>query len=228
MVRLTPPAGSSSSTRRGAAHERHRDVEQLLLAVGQAAGGLVREMRRAGRSRSSGRRPPSGRHRTGRTAASSCVPWCSWPARIRFSRTDSFGNTCSSWKVRLTPRRLSSDGRMPVTSLPSTLTSPPRRRELAEDAVEQRGLAAAVRADEAEDLALAHVEGDAVDRGDAAEALADVADFEDRLMAASPVAPSRPRAARRRPWCGARQIAIEDAEDAGRRVDQEQRSRRRA
>src|SRR5437762_7246774 len=54
------------------------------------------------------------------------------------------------------------------------------RRELAEDAVEQRGLAAAVRADQAEDLALLHVEADAIDRLDAAKTLLDVADFEDR------------------------------------------------
>jgi hypothetical protein len=53
------------------------------------------------------------------------------------------------------------------------------RRKLAEDAVEQRGLAAAVRADQAEDLALLHVEADAVDGLDAAKALLDVADFED-------------------------------------------------
>src|SRR6266702_5274691 len=53
------------------------------------------------------------------------------------------------------------------------------RRELAEDAVEQRRLAATVRPDQAEDLALADVEADAVDRGDAAKALLDVGDFED-------------------------------------------------
>ena len=54
------------------------------------------------------------------------------------------------------------------------------RRELAEDAVEERGLAAAVRADQAEDLALLHVEADAIDGLDAAKALLDFADFEDR------------------------------------------------
>src|SRR5438874_326561 len=52
------------------------------------------------------------------------------------------------------------------------------RRELAEDAVEQRGLAAAVRTDQPEDLALLHVEGYAVDGLDAAKALFDAADFE--------------------------------------------------
>ena len=46
------------------------------------------------------------------------------------------------------------------------------------EAVEQRGLAGAVRADQAEDLALVHVEGHAVQRDDAAEHDADVANRE--------------------------------------------------
>src|SRR5438270_4147349 len=54
-----------------------------------------------------------------------------------------------------------------------------RRRELAENAVEERGLAAAVRADQAKDFALPHVEADAVDRFDATNTLFDAADFED-------------------------------------------------
>jgi hypothetical protein len=54
------------------------------------------------------------------------------------------------------------------------------RRELAEDAVEERGFAAAVRADQAEDLALLHVEADAIDGLDATKTLLDLADFEDR------------------------------------------------
>src|SRR5437763_16998630 len=54
------------------------------------------------------------------------------------------------------------------------------RRELAEDAVEQRGLAAAVRADQPEDLALLHVEADAIDGLDATNALLDAVDSENR------------------------------------------------
>ena len=46
------------------------------------------------------------------------------------------------------------------------------------EAVEQRGLAGAVRPDQAEDLALVHVERDAVQRDDAAEHDADVANRE--------------------------------------------------
>src|SRR5207245_4711901 len=45
------------------------------------------------------------------------------------------------------------------------------RRERARHAVEEGGLARAVRADEAEDLALLHLEGGGVPRGEAAEAL---------------------------------------------------------
>ena len=48
------------------------------------------------------------------------------------------------------------------------------------DAVEQRGLAGAVRPDQPEDLALLDGERDAVERDDAAEAQSDVADFEQR------------------------------------------------
>ena len=54
------------------------------------------------------------------------------------------------------------------------------RRQLAEHAVEQCRFARAVRPDDAEDFAFLHVEGDAVDRGDAAESFAQVGDFEHR------------------------------------------------
>ena len=52
------------------------------------------------------------------------------------------------------------------------------RRELTEDAVEERGLAATVRADQAKDFALLHVEADAVDRFDATKTLFYASDFE--------------------------------------------------
>ena len=82
-------------------HERHRDVEQLLLAVATGRRPARRRDGRGGRSRSSGRPPPRGRRRAGRTGGASIVPWCSCPATIRLSRTVSCGKTCSSWNVRL-------------------------------------------------------------------------------------------------------------------------------
>src|SRR5580765_6550880 len=51
------------------------------------------------------------------------------------------------------------------------------RLELAENAVEERGFAATVRADQAEDLTLLDVEAHAIHRGDAAEILFDIADL---------------------------------------------------
>src|SRR5207245_10786892 len=54
-----------------------------------------------------------------------------------------------------------------------------RRREYAGDRVEQRGLPGAVRPDEREDLAALHIEGDVVDRDEAAEPLGDVVDAQD-------------------------------------------------
>src|SRR4051794_30897652 len=56
--------------------------------------------------------------------------------------------------------------------------------KLAEDGVEERGLAAAVRPDDAEDLALVHRERHALDRMNAAETLRDIADVEHRTHAA--------------------------------------------
>ena len=210
-------------------HERHRGVEQLLLAVAQAAGLLVGEVLEPEEARSSGRpradKPGVARAEQARRA---CVPWCSWPARIRFSRTVSCGKTCSSWKVRLTPSRLRSQGRMPVTARPSRRTSPRARLQLAEDAVEQRRLAAAVRADDAEDLAFVDVERHAVDGDDAAEALLQVAHLEHGAHRA----PLRPCAARgvgrglapRRP---ARQ-AVGEAEQARRTEHHQDHHQRRA
>ena len=53
----------------------------------------------------------------------------------------------------------------------------------------QRGLAGAVVADEAEDLAVAQLEVDLVDGGDAAEALDDVAALEHAPAASSAISP---------------------------------------
>src|SRR6185503_5312620 len=71
-----------------------------------------------------------------------------------------------------------------------------RRRELPEDAVEQRRLARAVGPDQAEDFALAHLEGNAVHRADAAERFLEALDFEHRAhltsLRARSASPSRP------------------------------------
>ena len=116
------------------------------------------------------------------------VPLNSCAATIRLSRTESWPNTCSVWNVRPTPRRDSSSGDMPVMSSSQNATLAGRRLDLAEDRVEQRRLAGAVRADDADDLAGLQRERHAVDGLDRAVVLADVLDFEERLAAARHVA----------------------------------------
>ena len=91
MVRLTPPAGSSSSTSRGPGHEGHGGIEQLLLAVGEPAGLLVGEMAEAEElDHAVGIGGQAGVRRA-EQARQPSSPRCSWPARIRFSRTVSCG-----------------------------------------------------------------------------------------------------------------------------------------
>ncbi len=66
--------------------------------------------------------------------------------------------------------------------------------DLAEDAIEQCGLATTVGADDTEDLALADGEGNAVDRLDGAEAPAHIPDLEQRAHGLPPSASPAPRA----------------------------------
>src|SRR5262249_13674694 len=54
----------------------------------------------------------------------------------------------------------------------------------AAEAIEERGLAGAVRADQAQELALGEIEGDAVERDDAAKAHADIFDGKQRRATA--------------------------------------------
>src|SRR5207302_9078982 len=68
----------------------------------------------------------------------------------------------------------------PGHRLPVEMHAAGARLQLSEDAVEERRLAAAVRADDAEDLAFLDSERNAIDRHDAAEALLQLAYFQDR------------------------------------------------
>src|SRR3546814_14283839 len=77
---------------------------------------------------------------------------------------------------------------------PAALEGDAARPRLVEaiDAVEHRRLAGAVRADDREDLALADLEADVVDRGDAAEAEPDVLKRQHRLAGGTAPARLRP------------------------------------
>ena len=112
------------------------------------------------------------------------------------------GNSRASWNDRPRPRAARSCGASSVMSSPRRRTRPPSIGEEAGDAVEQRGLAGAVVADEAEDLALAELEVDVVDRGDAAEALHHAVALED-LGASGPGARDGAASATAARPCGA-------------------------
>ena len=88
------------------------------------------------------------------------------------------------WKVRATPRAAPSYAvPVPVMSCPSSRMLSALRRIEAGDRVGQRGLATAVRADEAEDLAALDVQVDAVERHDAAESAARHCALQNRIGA---------------------------------------------
>src|SRR5580765_7007275 len=72
-----------------------------------------------------------------------------------------------------------------------------RGRLSARDDVEERALARAVRPDEADELALAHRERHAVERGETAELLADAADLEDGRHRSAVVTGALPKRWRR-------------------------------
>ena len=141
-------------------HERHRDVDQLLLAVGQAcrpadarraSGGTARSSRRrAGRAR----RPAWRIRREASEPLNSCAGDDQVVAHRQLARTPAASGTSGP-----TPRRDNSSGDMPVMSSPQNSTLPGGRLDLPEDAVEQRRLARAVGPDDADDLAGADVEG---------------------------------------------------------------------
>src|SRR5881394_580429 len=80
-------------------------------------------------------------------------------------------------------------------SKPTTVPVPPRIEDAAEHA-DSRALAGAVRAEDAEDLALAHLQRDVPDRDQLAEAAREVLGPDDHLTHGSaPRTPARRRAA---------------------------------
>ena len=82
----------------------------------------------------------------------------------------------------------------PATFSPSKTTSPAVGRSMPMIDLHRGRLAGAVRPDQAEDLAGAQIEAQVLDRGQAAEALGQAADFEDRGGRRSASITSAPRA----------------------------------
>ena len=105
-----------------------------------------------------------------------------WQPTRTLSITDRLGNSATFWKVRPMPISAILCGGRVRMLVPSIMMSPEKAGR-AGQAVEQGGLAGAVRPDQAEDRTLVHVEGDAVQGDDAAEHDADVANREQGSIA---------------------------------------------
>src|SRR6185295_16287492 len=158
-----------------ASHERHRHVEQLLLAVAQAAGFLLRERAEA----------KEFDHPVGCFAEASVAPSNEAPPHRLLVFLPGEDQVLAHRQLREHLQQLEG-------------AADPEAVELAGP---HAGDAAAVdahlprrRPDQAEDVALAHVEGDAVDRAYAAERLGKIAYFQDgiHLLRTRWASPSRP------------------------------------
>ena len=94
-----------------------------------------------------------------------------WAATATFSRIESFRNGRGIWNVRATPRWQIASGVSPAISSPRKRIDPAVGWRAPEMQLNIVVLPGAVRADEPEDLPLGDLEGDVVERGEAAEAL---------------------------------------------------------
>ena len=105
---------------------------------------------------------------------------------MTFSVTVRSGKGFSFWNVRATPQAGDAVGAQAGDVVAVEEDAAGVERLEAGDQVEQRGLAGAVRADDAEDLALVHVEGDVGVGGKAAVALGHALDVEQQAHAVPP------------------------------------------
>ena len=166
----SPASGSSSSTSRGAVARQRASSISLSSSVVRPLGSA------SARSAS----PTCARARPPRRAPAPTGALAGERAHHDVFRTVRCGNVRTTWNVRPTPRRQSALGRSPVTTSPRNRTSPAVGDEEAVQHVEERGLAGAVGPDDAEDLALAHLEADVRQGLQTDERLRDAAHVEQR------------------------------------------------
>ena len=148
-----------------ARHEPLAEQREDLHRVGaqRCLLGLAPKPGRTSASASSPSGPTTGH--CGRTAASRvCAPTSTLSSTLRLP------NTRPCWNVRAKPSGASFSAGRPVMSRPPNVTRAGVRRVEPGDEVEHRGLAGAVRPDDADELAFVDGERQRVDGGDAAEA----------------------------------------------------------
>ena len=160
-----PPRLSSASRSLG-------PVASALASSSFLSAGRAQPVDRRLRGRSAGR-PGRARVRPPRSALARAVPRPGRrsPRAPRSRRCESRRNGRGIWKVRPMPRLMMRCGGRPPISRPSKRIEPADGRERARQHVEDRALARAVGADQAEDLALIDLERHVVDGGEAAETL---------------------------------------------------------
>ena len=153
--------------------QRHADLEQRDVTVGQRAGLPLRELRQPDLLEGALDLLPCVEiARGGAERIEKASP--AYPVIQRLSATLSCGNTLLFCKVRLMPRRLISCGSWPVMSWPSEEHAAAVRRQQARNQIEERGLARAVRPDDGVQPAAGKIETQPVDGGEPAEALGEL------------------------------------------------------
>ena len=105
---------------------------------------------------------------------------------MTLSATLMSSNVTGTWKLRAMPSRACSSGVARVTSRSAKRMVPSVGVGVAGEAVEERALARAVGADQADDLAFRHVEVGAVHRAEGAERLGDAARFKQHGRRSAP------------------------------------------
>ena len=167
-----PAIGSSSSSRRGLAGQRHGDLELALLAMAERRGRHVGARRRGRRLEAAPgglaqalvvARVGAGSGRNGRHAPGRPAPHCR--ARVNSRSTEVI------WKERAEPQPHPGMGRQAGDVAAGEMDGAGVGREVAGELADQRRLAGAVGADQGVDLARPHVDRDVVGRDQAAEAL---------------------------------------------------------
>ena len=167
-----PAIGSSSSSRRGIAGQRHGDLELALLAVAEGGGERVGARARA-RPRRGPAAPAARRLSSRRASARKRKEWpaWAWTASATLSRAVNSRSTEVIWKERASPSRTRACVGRRVTSRPAKWMVPAVGPEVAGELAHQGGLARAVGADQGMDLARPDVDRDRIGGDQAAEAL---------------------------------------------------------
>ena len=155
---FSPAAGSSRISRSGLHGERAGDFEVFAPAIGEVGGefaGLGGQPDRFQRAPSFAPRWRGHLRRRANSASASAHAKVPTAPMEMLSNTVMLGKTRRFWKVRPMPRAGDAVGLLAVDAAALETDLARARRGEAADQVEQRGLAGAVRADQADQLAAA-------------------------------------------------------------------------